>query len=141
VKAIAHVPTRKAAARAGAFSRAVQLLVRSPHDHRLNDDMLGRLREHLEPGPPSSIRIAIGPGCLLCLATLGFKWRSDLQARVAVASIGIILILIAQLRPASLWNLGKTQDWRFLLGDRGLVLVYTLLGLVMAIGAWFVGIG
>jgi len=103
--------------------------------------MLGRLRDHLEPGPPSSIRIVIGSGALLCLATLALKWRSDLQARVAVAAIGIMLILMAQLRPASLWNAGRTQDWRFLLGDRGMVLLYTLLGLAVVIGAWFVPLG
>jgi len=103
--------------------------------------MLGRLREHLEPGSPSSIRIVIGVGALLCLVTLAFKWRSDLQARVAVASIGIIMLLMAQLRPASLWNAGRTQTWRFLLGDRGMVLLYTLLGLAVAIGAWFVRLG
>ena len=98
--------------------------------------MLLRMREKLQAGPPRGGLVVIGAGVLLCSVTFILPWGTVVQARAALSSIGVLLVLLAQLRPATFWDLGRTQDWRGLFGDRGAVWLFTLIGLGIVLGAW-----
>jgi|ERR1041385_2921732 hypothetical protein len=98
--------------------------------------MLSWLREELAPGPRSSIWVVIGVAATLAGITLMLPWGSIHQARIALSSIGLVLLLAAHLRPATLWFAGSTQLWRRLFGDRGTVWLSTLIGIVTIAFAW-----
>ncbi len=74
------------------------------------------------------------------MAVLALPWGSDGQARAAISCIGAVMVLIAWLRPESLWEAGSTQNWRAVLGDTGFIVVYVGLGLAVMIGAWLIRI-
>ena len=79
----------------------------------------------------------VGLGAAACVIVLLLPWGSDGQARAAVSSIGAIMLLLALLRPAGLWDLPSVRDWRLFLGDAGFTVLYCGVGLLIAVGAWF----
>jgi hypothetical protein len=99
--------------------------------------MLSWLRQPLPPGPPYAFRLVAWSGVLaLAIVLLGLPTGSAQQARAAFSAIGCLLVLSAQLRPASLWNAGSTQEWRLVLGDRLTALVLTAIGVVILLAGW-----
>ena len=103
--------------------------------------MLRWLREPLPPGPRYGYRVVAWTGVLaLTVVVLALPTGSALQARAALSAIGLLLVLMAQLRPSSFWEVGNVPDWRLVLGDRLTVLAFTLIGLGIAVWSWLVGL-
>jgi len=99
-------------------------------------DMLPWTRHELSAGRPRSIWLLTGIAAALAVLTLILPWGSLIQARVALASIGVLLILVVHLRPATLWTAGSTELWRIMFGDRGTVWLCTLIGIAIVAYAW-----
>ena len=99
--------------------------------------MIGWLRAPLQTGGRNGFRVIASTGVVALLGVLlALPMGSDLQARTAACSIGLIAILAAQLRPPSLWEAGSTQTWRHVLGDRLTVWTTSAAGALICIGAW-----
>ena len=77
----------------------------------------------------------IGIGLLLVTGVLLLP-NTLIRARAAFSAMGVILILLVQIRPDSFWNAGSTQRWRIVVGDFGTVWICTLIGLVIIVASW-----
>jgi hypothetical protein len=90
-------------------------------------------------GPRSAWKVIV-VGAILLAVVLVLPWKSIVQARAAVSAMGVILVLMAQIRPDSLWNAGSTRGWRALFGDRATVWLLTTIGVGIAVCSWLVRI-
>ena len=84
---------------------------------------------------PRSAWIVIGIGLLSVTGVLLLP-NTLIRARAAFSAMGVILILLVQIRPDSFWNAGSTQRWRIVVGDVGTVWICTLIGLVIIVASW-----
>lgn len=53
--------------------------------------------------------------------------------RIPALVIGAIFILVGLLRPAVLWNMGKVESGRKVLGETGMSAVFIVFGLIFCV--------
>lgn len=95
-------------------------------------------KQELPAGAPNAIYRVAGAGLAIIGLCAFLPWGSNVQARVAVVGVGIVMILLGQLRPPGFWGSGSIGAWRQLFGDRFVVVFYTAVGAVVAVGVWLV---
>jgi uncharacterized membrane protein HdeD (DUF308 family) len=91
---------------------------------------------HIASGGPRAGRLASVLGIGFVVVALGlFQWPV-LQGRFAVAAIGMFVLVLAWLRPAGFWNAPSVREWRRVLGDRLVLVIYLAVGIAGIIAAF-----
>jgi hypothetical protein len=72
---------------------------------------------------------------ILAIGVAAVVRDSDLQARIALSGIGLVMVAIGITRPRFAWKFD--QGWRSTLGDRGFVALNIGVGVATLVIAWF----
>ncbi len=94
------------------------------------------LRSPLPHGGPLSTFVCLAVFVVAIGVTILDPFGQETSLRAGVSSAGLIGLCLGLGRPRFFWNSGVLEGWRWFFGDRGVVLIYTLLGLGLTIGAW-----
>ena len=82
------------------------------------------------------LAITVGTGLTLLGVTLALPRGSDIQARVAMSSFGIMFVVLVFARPRGFWEVASVRNWREMFGDLPTAAFYLAIGCIIAIGAW-----
>jgi hypothetical protein len=88
------------------------------------------------PGSPRAIWYLALIGLAFCVACAVLPWDSNIQARVGLCGVGVVVMSIGILRPRGVWESGQLEGWRWAFGDHAVAFIYVALGAAFAVGAW-----
>lgn len=90
----------------------------------------------LKNGGRLGTRITLATAVGVLAATALLPMGSDLQARVALTGIGVMLAVLVIARPEAFWERGLLRDYRWLLGDWVVVMICLALAITIISIAW-----
>jgi hypothetical protein len=95
-----------------------------------------RWRAPLPDGGRRGWHLTLGVGLFFVAASLVFPMRSNLQARIAMTGFGAVSAMLVLTRPNFFWNNGRVEGWRWVFGDRGVIIIYLAVATVAIAFAW-----
>ena len=98
------------------------------------------LRTPLEPGPRWATVLTLLWAICAPAIVMVMPWDSGVQIVLVLASIGVLGVLLGATRPRYFWMNGIVEGWRWAFGDRGVVIIYLLIGLGLVAGALIQGL-